>query len=251
MRDARTSGTTRHVVASSLTNELAFRIQEDILRGELRPGMRLFQEELSERYGVSRTPLREAIHRLEAQGLVRKLSNRGVVVRRLSERELEEVYVMRAELEAFAAALAAEHADDALLMELDAAQAALTGAVEDATRDPSGGYAAALNDRISAGNSAFHAAIHAAAGNQRLGETIASLENAFPKDYVWRALSGEDERRTLNVDEHRRIRDALARHDVTAAREEMRAHILHAWRLLHGYLAELGFWQDDAPVRPA
>lgn len=244
MEELGTGQQPRRLVASSLTNELAFHIQEDILQGKLRPGARLFQEQLSERYGVSRTPLREAIHRLEAQGLVRKLSNRGVVVRRLSERELAEVYVLRAELEGFAAAIAAGHADETLLLRLDTAQAALTAAVEEASRAPSGAHASVLNDRITAANGDFHAAIRVAAGSERLAETIASLENAFPKDYVWRAL-GEEERRQLNIDEHSSIRDALGRHDGEAARAEMRAHILHAWDLLRDYLAELGFWDGD------
>jgi len=232
----------RQVVATSLTNELAFRIQEDILRGALPPGTRLFQEQLSERYGVSRTPLREAIHRLEAQGLVTKLPNRGVVVRQLSEVELREIYEVRAELEAFAAALATRRVSPEAVARMDAAQAGLSSAIDELRRTGADAAPAALNDRISLGNSDFHVAIREAAGNQRLGDVIGSLEDAFPKDYVWRSLRTEDEMLTLNVQEHVAIRDAIADGRTDAARELMRAHVMHAWELLSSYLRSLGFW---------
>jgi DNA-binding GntR family transcriptional regulator len=235
----------------SLTTELAFRIQEDILHGVLRPGERLFQEQLSERYGVSRTPLREAIQRLEAQGLVRKLTNRAVVVRRLTADELSEIYTVRAELEAFAAARAAERHDEATMIHLRGFQAALTAAVEDAARSPASADAAALNARITAANSDFHRTIRSAAGNAYLAQMITATENAFPKDYVWRALRTPEERRTLNVDEHVAIQAALQRRDAAAAGAAMRAHVLHAWTLLRDYLAELGYWDDEPAPEPA
>jgi len=232
----------RPVVGSSLTNELAFRIQEDILRGVLAPGTRLFQEQLSERYGVSRTPLREAIHRLEAQGLVTKLPNRGVVVRQLSERELREIYEVRAELEGFAAALAARQADAGLLAQMDAAQERLSSAIDELRRTGADAAPASLNDRITQGNTEFHVTIREAAGNQRLGEVVRSLEDAFPKDYVWRSLTSEAEMLALNVAEHTAIRDAIGAGDPELARRLMQDHVMHAWRLLSGYLRSLGFW---------
>jgi DNA-binding GntR family transcriptional regulator len=237
----------RPLQARSLTTELAFQIQEDILRGVLRPGERLFQEELSERYGVSRTPLREAIQRLEAQGLVQKLANRAVVVRRRSAEELADIYDVRAELEAMAAVRAAQRRDEDTLFRLQGFQAALTAAVEDAARMPPDAHAAALNERISAANSDFHRAIRAAAGSTYLAETITAAENAFPKDYVWRALRTPEERRILNIEEHVAIQAALERRDPGAAADAMRAHVRHAWTLLHTYLSELGYW-DDGPA---
>jgi DNA-binding GntR family transcriptional regulator len=241
----------RPLQARSLTAELAFRIQEDILHGVLRPGERLYQEHLSARYGVSRTPLREAIQRLEAQGLVRKLPNRAVVVRRLTPGELGEIYAVRAELEGYAAARAAAHHDDATMVRLQGHQAALTAAVEDVARSPAPAGAAALNERIAAANTDFHRTIRAAAGNAYLAEIITATENAFPKDYVWRALRTPEARRVLNIDEHEAIRRALERRDAAAAREAMRSHVLHAWALLRDYLAELGYWEDDLAPTPS
>jgi DNA-binding GntR family transcriptional regulator len=237
----------RPLAARSLTTELAFRIQEDILRGVLRPGERLYQEQLSERYGVSRTPLREAIQRLEAQGLVQKLTSRAVVVRRLTAVELGEIYAVRAELEAYAAARAAEHMDAATLIHLQGFQSALTAAVDDAGRPRDEADAGALNERIAAANSDFHRTIRTAAGNAYLAETITAADNAFPKDYVWRALRTPEARRALNIDEHVAIQQALEAGDAAAASAAMRAHVLHAWALLRDYLAELGYWEEEAP----
>jgi DNA-binding GntR family transcriptional regulator len=241
----------RPLQARSLTVELAFRIQEDILRGVLRPGERLFQEHLSARYGVSRTPLREAIQRLEAQGLVQKLPNRAVVVRRLTADELGEIYAVRAELEGYAAARAAERHDEATMIHLQGFQAALTTALDESARSPGAADAAALNERISAANTDFHRTIRAAAGNDYLFEMITATENAFPKDYVWRALRTAEERRVLNIDEHLAIRAALEHRDARTAREQMRAHVLHAWALLRDYLSELGYWEDGVAAVPA
>src|SRR4051794_21810018 len=87
-------------------DELALELEQAIVRGELAPGQVLRQEELSERYGVSRTPVREALRRLAALGLVSFEPNRGVRVRTLSRDELREAFLVRAELESLATELA-------------------------------------------------------------------------------------------------------------------------------------------------
>jgi DNA-binding GntR family transcriptional regulator len=71
---------------------------------------------------------------------------------------------------------------------------------------------------------------------------VRSLEDAFPKDYVWRSLTSDAEMLALNVDEHDAIRAAIAAGDAERARRLMREHIMHAWTLLSGYLRSLGFW---------
>src|SRR5215216_1118325 len=111
-----------NITVNSLADEIAFRIQEDIFRGKYAPGVKLYQEELGKRYGVSRTPIREALNRLAAQGLVIKQANRGALVRRLTRTDLRESYVVRAELEGFAAELAVAAVDEIILARLDDAQ---------------------------------------------------------------------------------------------------------------------------------
>src|SRR3954452_5022157 len=103
-------------------DELALELEQAIVRGELAPGQVLRQEELSERYGVSRTPVREALRRLAALGLVSFEPNRGVRVRTLSRDELREAFLVRAELESLATELAVPRIDAEGLRLLDEAE---------------------------------------------------------------------------------------------------------------------------------
>ena len=94
-------------------DDIAVLIEEAIVSGELAPGSVLRQEHLSERFGVSRTPVREALRRLAALGLVSFEPNRGVRVRTLSQHDLHEAFLVRAELEALVTEVAARRADAA------------------------------------------------------------------------------------------------------------------------------------------
>ncbi len=86
-------------------DDLALALEEAIVSGEIAPGTVLRQEQLSEQYRVSRTPVREALRRLAALGLVSFVPNRGVRVRTLSREELREAFLVRAELESLATEL--------------------------------------------------------------------------------------------------------------------------------------------------
>src|SRR5216110_2188944 len=103
-------------------DDIALVIEEAIVAGELEPGTVLRQEQLSEQFNVSRTPIREALRRLAALGLVSFVPNRGVRVRTLAREELREAFLVRAELEGLATELAVPRmtADD--LAALDAAE---------------------------------------------------------------------------------------------------------------------------------
>src|SRR3954454_17732051 len=92
----------------ALVDKLAAQLQARVLSGEFPSGTRLRQETLAEEFGVSRTPVREALRKLQATGLVELQPNRGALVRGLSLREIRDAYEVRAELEALAAELAAE-----------------------------------------------------------------------------------------------------------------------------------------------
>src|SRR3954464_14569242 len=93
---------------STKADDIAVLIEEAIVSGELEPGSVLRQEQLSERFGVSRTPIREALRKLGAMGLVDFHPHRGGRVRTLEIQELHEAFLVRAELEALATGLAAE-----------------------------------------------------------------------------------------------------------------------------------------------
>jgi DNA-binding GntR family transcriptional regulator len=231
------------VVVSSLADEIAFRIQAAILDGDYPPGTHLQQDELCARFGVSRTPVREALRKLQATNLVDLVPNRGATVRIPSRKELVEVYALRAELEGFACQLAARNVGPDALDELDRAQAELERAM--AELDDGGLRAqdeAAFNSRVTMANVRFHAAIHGLADNARLSRTIEELQAYFPKDYVWRAIRDSPEGHVLSVDEHQQIRAALAARNGRAARRAMATHIEHAGRLLIAYLDRHRFW---------
>jgi DNA-binding GntR family transcriptional regulator len=234
-----------HVLVTSLTDEIAFRIQTAILGGEYPPGTHLQQDELCARFGVSRTPIREALRKLGAQNLVDLVPNKGATVRVRTRRELLEVYALRAELEGFASALAASSAQPDAIEEIQSAQDEMSRAMDELEQGrvrPED--EAAFNARITSANERFHAVIHRLAGNSRLTRTLEDLQAYFPKDYVWRAIGDSAEGHVLSIVEHEQIRDALAGRDGPAARAAMTAHVEHAGRLLVDYLDRHRFWSS-------
>lgn len=238
------SPTTEQISITSLADEIAFRLQAAILAGEHPPGTHLFQDEICERFGVSRTPVREALRKLQAKHLVVLVPNKGATVRVPGRAELIDVYNVRAELEGYACELACVNVSDKLLSALDGAQQRVMEAVElyerdgaDATGDVS------LDMQVARANNDFHDAIAVAGGNECLRRLVDELQDFFPKDYVWRAMASADELRALNLEDHERIRKAFGRHDGARARQDMRRHILHASDILLGYLDQHEFWQ--------
>jgi DNA-binding GntR family transcriptional regulator len=234
------------IVTTSLADEIAFRVETAILDGLYPPGSRLPQEELCERFAVSRTPVREALRKLQAKNLVVVVPNKGATVRLLSRKELLDIYDVRAELEGYSCELAAARLTDRCITEMDQAQTELESAVSSFA--PGGAAAdadpAATALRMKHANDWFHTAIHQTAGNAPLLQVIKDLGDRCPKDYISRALRASPEVRDLNVDEHRRIRAALGAGDGPAARLAMRHHILHARTVIAGYLDEQGFWGE-------
>ena len=109
-------------VAASLVDSLAGDIQQRIMSGAIPFGSWLRQETLASEFGVSRTPVREALRKLEARGLVALVPQRGAVVRGPTTREIREAYQVRAELEGLAAELAAARIDDDELRRLREAE---------------------------------------------------------------------------------------------------------------------------------
>src|SRR5205809_4030563 len=107
---------------STKADEIALVLEDEIVSGLIEPGVVLRQEQLSDRFGVSRTPIREALRRLAALGLVSFVPNRGVRVRTISREELHEAFMVRAELEALATEVAAAKMTPDDLAELEAAE---------------------------------------------------------------------------------------------------------------------------------
>jgi DNA-binding GntR family transcriptional regulator len=202
---------------------LADRISASIMTGEFPVGTRLRQQWLAERFGVSRQPVREALRQVQASGLVEVIPHRGALVRGPSPREIREAYLVRAELEGLAAELAAAQPSLETLDQLREAAAAFSEATNRiADADPAA--CAEEREQWSRANDQFHEGILAAAGVRVLTDSIHSLHRLVPRNLTWSAIRT---RRMLedNVEQHKRVLDALELNDATAARAAMRTHV--------------------------
>jgi DNA-binding GntR family transcriptional regulator len=240
------------VEATTLVEAAAYRIQKAILDGELAPGTELRQEELCASLGISRTPVREALRRVESQGLVVLRANRTAIVRHMARAEIVDLYAIRAHLEALACERACNQitqTDLAAIQEaqtdLEAASESLLGSraeLDEATQ-------LALHEALRDANDRFHGAIHTASGSPTLTDLIVGLWNRFPKDHAWRVLAGEkDAVIALNVTQHRSIIAALLDRDPPLAAARMSEHVLHSGQLLTEYLEAREFWSTTETV---
>ncbi len=104
----------------TLREKILETIRDAILKGSLKPGERVSEPELAERFGISRTPIREAFRQLESEGYLEVIPRKGAVVASLSERDVEEFYAIKIILEGFAARMAAEKLSDKDIDRLEA-----------------------------------------------------------------------------------------------------------------------------------
>jgi DNA-binding GntR family transcriptional regulator len=196
------------------------------------PGSVLRQEMLSERFGVSRTPIREALRRLAATGLVSFEPNRGVRVRQISRDELREAFLVRAELEALVTELAVPRFDKARLLALRAAEAkfaALTDELLARGRDPEARNQ--LTGEWVRANYRFHDVIYDAAAVPFVESVAKSARRTFLSR--WRAGGPEiDELYRQNTREHRAILGAIEARSAEGARALAHEHVMHSCRLL-------------------
>jgi DNA-binding GntR family transcriptional regulator len=220
---------------AALVDRLAATIQAKVLSGEFESGSRLRQESLASEFGVSRTPVREALRKLQAAGIVQLEPRRGARVRGPSAREVREAYEVRAELEGLAAALASERIRDDELRRLREAQAMF----EDSSRrlrtwkeTGSGPPPAQAHAEWIKGNDVFHLAIQEAAGNQRLAAMLADLHQSFPRDLTWIVLGESSHLLEENVAQHAAVLDAIEARDADTARRRMVDHVLSAGDLV-------------------
>lgn len=187
-------------------------LRKAILTGELKPGERLMEIHLAEKIGVSRTPIREAIHKLELEGLVTMMPRRGAMVAEISETGLKDVLEVRRALDTFCAELASERISSSEKEDLKAA----CSDFEEATRTGDATVIAKADVK-------FHDIIIGATGNERL---VALLNNLAEQIYRYRFeyIKDESQHEKL-IDEHRILMEAILRGDGKAAREAAAVHI--------------------------
>ena len=190
-------------------------VLQAIDHGDYKPGDRLVESELAERFGMSRTPIREAFQRLETQGVLTR-DGRSLVVSSLNHDQLAELYVVRAELEGLAARLAAQHAAPEEVRVLHA----LVEEDRALAEDPRA---------LSRANKRFHRQLHLASHNRYL---IQQLESVHRSMALLTNTSFEQEGRgNLALDEHQQIVTAIEAHDGRAAEAAARDHISVAYEV--------------------
>ena len=202
--------------SSSLGMSVYNELRQRIINGQLKSGERLREVELASQLGVSRTPVREAVKRLESEGFASYVSSRGAVVTELTSEQAVELYAMREILEGAAARFAAQHAYPAEIQLLDYLLEAQRGLGENPEEQ------AILNRK-------FHGSIYRMAHNRYL---LAVLTKA--RDYmVLLHKTGYfvPGRADSAYEEHLAIVDAIRRGDPQAAEEAARAHIREAQRI--------------------
>lgn len=221
-----------HDAGGTKADEIALALEDAVISGELPPGSVLRQEQLSERFGVSRTPIREALRRLAATGLVSFEPNRGVRVRTISREELREAFLVRAELEALVTELAVPRFGEAELFALRAAEAEfaqLTDRLLHRGRDPEERNQL-TGDWVRA-NYRFHDVIYDAAQVPFVEAVAKSARRTFLSR--WRAGGPEiDDLYEQNKREHRAILGAIEARSAEGARALAHEHVLHSCRLL-------------------
>jgi DNA-binding GntR family transcriptional regulator len=198
-------------VAATRSDDVYERLREDIVTGRARPNERLIEVELADRLQVSRTPIREGLQRLAAEGLVVS-RRRGWVVLEHTGAEIREIYEARAALEGYCARLAAERASDAQLKDIASFH-----------RDEAKRILKSSRQHLVEVNDHFHDAIVAAAQNRRLADMI-HRNRAYYFNFRIAQLYSDDEADT-SIAGHQAIVRALLQRDSNRAEREMRAHI--------------------------
>ncbi|MBW6508981.1 MAG: GntR family transcriptional regulator [Desulfuromonadales bacterium] len=188
----------------TLREKILETIRDAILKGNLKPGEKVAEPELAERFGISRTPIREAFRQLESEGYLTVIPRKGAVVAALSERDVQEFYAIKSILEGYAASLAARNLTEKELERLETVNNKLrTLAAEGDVRS----FYRVHNE--------FHEVFLKAADNNKLYELIHQLGMKFSRLRI--ASLSVNGRMEISVDEHDSLLDAFRRKDAETA----------------------------------
>ena len=194
-------------------------LREAIKTGGLTPGERLMEIQLAEELGVSRTPVREAIRKLELERFVVMIPRRGTYVANLSLKDINEVFEIRAALDGLAAGLAAERITEEELEQLERLLVEISDHIDQHD-----------NEKIVATDEAFHDILYRASRNERLVGIIYNLREQFTR---FRSVSINYPGRLQNtLEEHRQLVEAIARREPEMAQQKAREHIENAEQTL-------------------
>ena len=194
--------------------EMAYeRLKKRIQRGELKANARLIEQDVAAELRLSRTPVREAISKLEQEGLVDKIPQRGAVVRGITEKEIDEVFGLRMVLESYAASLATERIDEEILQQLDVLLDKQHKTLEQGN----------VNRYIQL-NTQFHDLIYRASRSDKLYQMINNLRDYFYKYRVLILKMGGMP--SISLQDHKKMVQAMRRRDAHKVEELVKEHVL-------------------------
>ena len=189
-------------------------LRDAILTGQLQPGERLMEIQLAQTLGVSRTPVREAIHKLELEGLVVTTPRKGAEVASITEKQLRDVLEVRTALETLAVRLACKRVTQEQLDELEQAQAYVTEMIREEN------LVGIVNADIR-----FHEIVYIAADNERLLQILNNLRQQMYR-YRLEYLKNSDNHEII-IKEHKAIVDGMRALDEEKVSKAMREHIIN------------------------
>jgi DNA-binding GntR family transcriptional regulator len=194
-------------------------LREAIINGTLKPGERLMEIQLADELGVSRTPIREAIRRLELEGFLVMVPRRGTYVADLSIKDINEVFEIRTALDVLAAGLAAERITEDELEKMERLLVQIGEYIEISDAE-----------KIVEADEQFHDVLYQASRNDRLVGIICNLREQFTR---FRTISmAYPGRIKKTLDEHRHLVEAIAQRDVEVAQQCAREHMENAEQTL-------------------
>jgi DNA-binding GntR family transcriptional regulator len=202
------------ITTTSITSQVTNAIRSAIVTGEYEPAQKLSEGALSEHFGVSRTPIREALKQLEREGLVEIIPRVGTCVTKPTEKELKELFTVKEVLEGLAAGLLAESGSAEKIIEIEQAVMSMEEAIR--TSD---------NNLFVEANNVFHKAILEGADNSKLSYLFSLLLNQIPYNrYVYLSIEVPN-RLNQSLSEHKEVLAAIKKGDRSVAEETMRKHV--------------------------
>ena len=183
----------------TLRERIVDMIRTAIVKGELQPGERISEQSLAERFGISRTPIREAIRQLDSEGFLTVIPRRGAIVTPITERDIKEFYAIKGLIEGYAARIAVEHLTDSEIERMEALNEEL------------GKFASEGKIRkMFRAHNEFHDIFVRACGNEKLHQITKNLIQQFQRFRIVLSIFGGI---SQSVEQHRRIIDAFKRRD--------------------------------------
>ncbi len=186
-------------------------IKRDIIRGKLVADTRLFEEKISKQMNISRTPVREALRLLAAEGFVTLIPNSGIVINQVSPQDLLDVLNIRQQLETYAVTLAVQKISEQDINNLET----IVQQMEEAVLSGDALYFSNLNSK-------FHKCIIRISENKKLMEIC---DNLYKQSEHWIKALGVPERLRHSLEEHKEIYQALREKDVESSRQAMHTHL--------------------------